>query len=233
MKYIKKYKQKFDTIQKLLNKDDPVIIEIGAHFGEDSLRFLEYFNNIKLYCFEPDPRNIKVFKKYVEDDRVDLIELALYDHRGKSTFYQSFQNHKGSVPDKYDWISEDDYHSLMLNNSGSSSLQKGYYYNLSDTIQVDTERYDNWAEENGIKFVDLAWIDVQGAERSVLDGMGGDIHNIMFVWVEYGENVYEGAMSREEIIRYMNDKLFSVVEQYSDQAQSGDLLFLNSNKKNT
>ena len=44
--------------------DPPVVVEIGAHYGEDSYYFLETFEEIELYCFEPDPRNIEMIKKY-------------------------------------------------------------------------------------------------------------------------------------------------------------------------
>ena len=39
------------------------IIEIGTHFGTDTLDFKNLLPNCKIICFEPDPRNIKVIKK--------------------------------------------------------------------------------------------------------------------------------------------------------------------------
>ena len=36
------------------------IVEVGAHYGEDTLRFLKFFPNSNIYCFEPDPRNILI-----------------------------------------------------------------------------------------------------------------------------------------------------------------------------
>ena len=58
MRYIRTLKK--DFIKKLLNnKEDPVIIEIGAHYGEDTVEFLKEFDDVKMYCFEPDPRNIQ------------------------------------------------------------------------------------------------------------------------------------------------------------------------------
>ena len=139
---MKHYEGKFKMIHSLLSKDDPVVVEIGAHYGEDSLRFLETFKNIELYCFEPDPRNISIFKKYVNDERVELFELALSNEKGEAKFYQSYQDGT-ETPEKYDWIDSEEYTNKALNNSGSSSLKKGYSYLLGEPVNVRTERYDS------------------------------------------------------------------------------------------
>ena len=34
MNIMKKYKKKFNIFKAIIGKDDPVILEIGAHFGE-------------------------------------------------------------------------------------------------------------------------------------------------------------------------------------------------------
>ncbi len=223
--YMKKYKRKFEIFKIILNKDDPTIVEIGSHYGEDTLRFLEAFSNCTIYCFEPDPRNIKMFKKYVNDERAKLFESALSTENGTATFYQSYQPHEEETPEKYDWISTEDYKKEKLNNSGSSSLKKGYQYTLEETITVKTERFDDWYENVSPGTIDLAWIDVQGAEKDVILGMGSQVKNIKFIWMEYGEDTYDGAMGRIETIELMESLGFSVVDQLSSKTHAGDLLF--------
>ena len=49
---------KKQVFRKLLQKNNPVILEIGACTGEDSLTFLREFSDIQLHCFEPDPRSV-------------------------------------------------------------------------------------------------------------------------------------------------------------------------------
>jgi len=227
MSVMKHYKSKFEMLKKIIGKENPVVLEIGAHYGEDSLRFLETFSDITLYCFEPDPRNLAVFKKYVTDPRAILCDIALSDTNGTAEFFQSYQEHqKNATPDKYDWIDSETYQNEKLNNSGSSSLKKGYQFTLGETITVQTRRYDDWADEQGVSEVDFVWLDVQGAERDVLDGMGERIRTIKLIWLEYGETDYDDAMSREETIEYMTTKGFAAVEKLSSQATAGDLLFL-------
>ena len=91
---------------------------------------------------------------------------------------------------------EEDYVDKKLNNSGSSSLKKGYKSVLGETITVKTQRFDSWYKENNIGEIDFCWIDVQGAEKDVFDGMGDDIKHIKYIWVEYGETGYEDGMNR-------------------------------------
>ena len=229
---MKNYSKKFHNIKNLIKNKEPVIIEIGAHYGEDTLRFKHIFPDASLHCFEPDPRNISIFKKHVQLNKVFLYELALTNTVGEKNFYQSFNEDKVcKVPEKYDWISLEDYSSLKLNNSGSSSLKKGYQEILSEKISVRTERFDNWAKNHNIGMIDLVWIDVQGAEGDVIDGMGETIKSINYFWIEYGEKKYEDALSREETIKLFEDKGFYLLNHLSSKNQTGDLLF--SRKKTT
>jgi 2-O-methyltransferase len=231
MAWMKTYGKKFEDFKSILNKDNPKIIEIGAHFGEDSVRFSETFTNAEIFSFEPDPRCVKVFKKYVKDKNIKLFPIALSDKNGTAEFYQSYDNNiVDFVPNKYDWIDVKDYNDNKLSNSGASSLKPGYGNNL-DKIIVETKRFDDWHSENNIGDIDLVWIDVQGAEKEVLDGIGDTINNIGLIWIEYGELVhYEGAMTREETISYLNNKGFIVIDSLSSSTSTGDLLLYNSRK---
>tara|TARA_R100000664_G_C2759130_1_gene148605 strand:- start:3058 stop:3750 length:693 start_codon:yes stop_codon:yes gene_type:complete len=228
---MKKYKKKFDIFKILIEKQDPVIVEIGAHYGEDSVRFTEVFDNATIYCFEPDPRNIDIFKKHISDPRIKLFEYALSNEEGTAEFYQSYQDYElDEIPEKYSWIDIEDYKNNKLNNSGSSSLKKGYKHTLSQTITVKTRRFDNWYLENKLENVDMVWIDVQGAERIVIEGMGDVISNITFIWIEYGETSYSGAMTRQETISLLKDKNFNLLKDFYNDQNTGDLLFYNTIK---
>ena len=88
----------------------------------------------------------------------------------------------------------------VLTVSGSSSLKKGYAHILDTPIHVQTERFEDWYSSSNLDEIDFVWIDVQGAEKDVLDGMASAISKIKFIWVEYGEKEYEDSMTREETI---------------------------------
>ena len=229
MKLMKHYGEKFQLIKELINKEDPLIVEVGAHYGEDTLRFLETFPNANIHCFEPDDRNIKILNQTVIDERVIIYQLALSNQKGKVRFYKSFTEYKtNSVPEKYDFISIDDYQNNLLHNSGSSSIKKGYTNCLSEEYYVQTIRFDDWYNNNKIGAIDFVWIDVQGAEHEVIDGMGATIQKISYIWMEYGENEYNGALSRDQTIELLCSKSFSVVKYLSSNGTKGNLMFQNN-----
>jgi FkbM family methyltransferase len=225
MSLMKKYKKKFDAFKVILSKSDPMIIEIGAHFGEDSMRFAEVFPNATIHCFEPDPRCVTIFKKHVKNKNVFLHEIALSNVDGELEFFQGFNSAEQTAPEKYDWISDEDYKNLKLGNSGASSLKRGYDNVLENTIKVKSTTYHKWSTENKIDQVDLAWIDVQGAEKDVLNGMGDKLKHVRFIWIEYGEMFYHDSMSREQTVAMLSSKNFEVIEELSDRGSKGDLLF--------
>jgi hypothetical protein len=132
------------------------------------------------------------------------------------------------VPSKYDWIDPKDYRELQLNNSGSSSLKKGYPHVISTPIEVPTLRFDNWYKKHQIGKIDFAWIDVQGAEKQVIEGMGEEIKNIKYIWMEYGEEGYEGGMSWRQTVELLKSKKFEEHRTESTEASKGDILFRNN-----
>ena len=226
------YENKFAFFTELLTgfAAKPIrILEVGAHFGEDTQRFLHALGDRvdKIYCFEPDPRSAEVFEKHMSDERVFLFKVALSNKNGTLPFYQSHNPNEISVPEKYGWIEGRDYKELKLGNSGSSSLKKGYHLTLGEPINVDTIRYDDWAIKNSVGSIDLAWIDVQGAERDVIEGMGAAIENVKHIWIEFGEMQYEGAMSFTETVELMKSKGFSLIGTSTTNPvnSSGDALF--------
>tara|TARA_R110000824_G_scaffold345000_2_gene531704 strand:- start:1120 stop:1818 length:699 start_codon:yes stop_codon:yes gene_type:complete len=222
-----KYIKKFSFIKSLITKDDPCIVEIGAHYGEDTLRFIETFPSCTLHCFEPDPRNVKVFKKYVDKENVFFYPIALSNKCGKSTFYQSCDTYESvsSVPEKYNFITKSDYIENNLSGSGASSLKKGFN-KILNTCEVDTDRYDNWSNAHNVSCVDFCWIDVQGAEKEVILGMGEKIENIKYIFMEYGEKEYQGSLSLEESIDFLSSKDFKKLE-----IMKNDILFENNSLK--
>ena len=213
---------KFRIIKSLI-KNNPIIVEIGAHYGEDSARFLKVFTGITLHCIEPDPRNIQAIRKYLNDPRMKTHELAISNKDGEADFHLSYNKEiTNKTLQKYGWISKEDYINLNLNSSGASSLKLGYPLHHK-TVKVKTSRLDTWMRECKISRIDFLWIDVQGAEKEVIEGLGSAI--IDFIWVEYGETEYEGSLTRKQTISLLVQKGYKLVKKHSSIGPKGDLLF--------
>jgi tRNA G46 methylase TrmB len=65
-----------ESIKKIINKDNPVIIEIGANIGQTTSLFLKSFPKAKIFCFEPDPSVSARFKNNIKNKNVTLFEVA-------------------------------------------------------------------------------------------------------------------------------------------------------------
>ena len=200
-------------IRNLINSENPVIFEIGAANGIDTLEFINTFNDLdfKMYCFEPDLRNIKAFKETVNDPRVTLYEMAIGDKNGKATFNQS-----------------NDIYNL------SSSLKKPIMENMKTTwplmefdktYEVDVMTLDKFLSDNNIDKVDFIWADVQGAEDlMILGGKNSLIDKVRYMYTEYSNTeYYENELNLNQIIEIMGEN-WQVVQVFA-----ADVLLKNKN----
>jgi FkbM family methyltransferase len=200
-------------IRNLINSENPVILEIGAANGVDTLEFINIFNDLdfKMYCFEPDLRNIKAFKETVNDPRVTLFEMAIGDKNGKATFNQS-----------------NDIYNL------SSSLKKPIMENMKatwplmefdKTYEVDVMTLDKFLSDNNIDKVDFIWADVQGAEDlMILGGKNSLIDKVRYMYTEYSNTeYYENELNLNQIIEIMGEN-WQVVQVFA-----ADVLLKNKN----
>lgn len=182
-----------EKIKKLLKKENPIILDIGANNGRDAREFLLTFKNPKVYCFEPDLRAIRKFKNRMKDDsRCKLFEIAISDKDGTDIFYLS-----GGGKMKGGW-------------DASSSIKKpikpiseGAIFDKK--VIVKTKKLDTWVKENNIKRIDFMWVDVQGAEREVIKGGIKTLkEKVEYFYTEFGnDQFYEGAPKLEEILELL------------------------------
>lgn len=229
---LQQYKGKFENLQNIIGQDAKIILEIGGHYGEDTMRFYKYFPNSKIYSFEPDPRNIEIFKKTCQNiDNISLIEKAVSNVSDKELIFHQVYNKKDEdiLQDKYKYIGKEDYKELKLSGSGASSLKNTNRtdLNIYNKIIVKSIKLDDWYKNNNIDIIDFIWIDVQGAEKEVIDGCKNILHKIRFIQLEYGETSYEGGLSKKETYNMMINNNFELIMDYNPNSNSGDYLFKN------
>jgi FkbM family methyltransferase len=196
-----------EEIAALINKSDPTILEIGCNDGADTLTFLRVLPQAKIYCFEPDPRAIRRFKKKLGSqlDKVKLFEIAISNQTGPISFHSSSG---GDLPGGWDL-------------SGSIRRPKNHlsehpWVKFDNIITVRTCRLDDWCADNDIKQVDFIWMDVQGAEGDVIKGASKTLQKTRFLYTEYNNNeLYEGQPSLKILLALLPS--FKVVTRYPDE----------------
>jgi FkbM family methyltransferase len=230
------YQAKFQKLKEIMGPytyPGGSIVEIGAHYGEDSVRLAETFPTCQIHAFEPDPRNWKAITEHLPADRKKNITFYNMAVGAKVETAPFFLSHEpGEVPqhvlDKYSWIPEKTYREGKLNRSGASSLKKSNEP-LEGAVMVPVTTLDHWLEKQthmGLPAtpIHLIWIDVQGGEREVILGAKTTLQATSHIWMEYGEtDIYEGAMGFEETKELLGDYKFRICH-YTGERHKGDIL---------
>jgi TRAP-type mannitol/chloroaromatic compound transport system substrate-binding protein len=112
----------------------------------------------------------------------------------------------------------------MEGNVGASSLLKvtgeGRSSEWNQTeILSESIRLDDFMDMSKIDKVDMLWVDVQGAEKNVFDGMGEKLKDVKVINTEVGINkpLYKNSINAEELTEYMDKLGFkNMVTYYMD-----------------
>jgi 2-O-methyltransferase len=136
----------------------PTILEAGAYHGETTLAMVQRWPGATVYTFEPVPELFEIVKKNTSAwPNVHPFELALSDKVGKAVFHLSALE---GQPDA---------------SLGSGSLLEPSHHTegfpwvkFDNTITVATTSIDEWAGDRHVEKIDFVWLDIQGAELTVL-----------------------------------------------------------------
>ena len=187
-------KQTLQTFRKLLQKNNPVILEIGACTGEDSVAFLREFSDIQLHCFEPDPRSGKIHQNTVKDARCQLHQIAISDVDGEAEFHLSTGSNE-EIGDPSEWLQ-----SSSLKTPKNHLQVYPWCKFKENTVKVPTRSLDSWFAEQDIDQIDLIWADVQGAEENLIKGAPKTLSHTKYFYTEFEDGeFYEGQLTLQQI----------------------------------
>jgi len=204
-------------ILNMVKGNRPVIVEIGAHQGEDSASFINMFPLCSLYLFEPDPRCISILKKRGLDKRASLYEGVVSDTLGTVDFYMS-----GGIDGIY------------KNWDGSGSIMKPketlrifpqIVFLDEYKIQVSSTTLDWYFKD--MPTIDFLWMDTQGAEEKIFKGGTETLKKTKLIYTEFcNDELYEGAPNLPRVMELLPD--FSLIDTYENQGCSGNALLRNN-----
>ncbi len=206
-----------EKLLRLLNRPDPVILEIGAHDGATTNRLLQLFESGTVFAFEPDPRAIQKHRASVDDPRASLFEIAIANENGTTTFHMSsgvnpYIGHEG------DWDQSGSIH------RPTGHLEVHPWVKFEREIEVAVMRLDTWTAEQGIGDIDFIWADVQGAEGDLIAGGALTLRRTRYFYTEYSDHqLYENQLTLDGILNLLPD--FRVVERYEWDVLLGNTRF--------
>jgi 2-O-methyltransferase len=193
------------------NTDYPVVLELGAAEGEDTVRYVGALTGLnrpfRYIAFEPDERNVWHLERLREKLKgaFEVEPKAVGDHRGMASWRASNHPYSGSVKDPVE-------HTTLWPHITFGELDSVGMIRLDDM---------------GLAKVDWIWCDVQGAEDLVLAGGQETFRRTRFFYTEYVEReAYRGQIGRDEIHRRLPGT-WRIAEDYRQWEHGGDCLFEN------
>lgn len=189
-----------------------VILDIGSRDGCQSLELNRWFPHAKIYAFEPVQHNYEFTVKNVNNiDKIEAYPYAINSYNGKTIFYE-----------------------VINGNVGASSLLKTTnHWRSSQWLQKETEvdciLLSDWLKEKEINHVDLIWMDVQGAEKIVLDSLGDYLTNVKIIATEIGiQELYENSTSKIQLEEKLTN-FISINELTEPSMTEMDVVYMNKN----
>jgi FkbM family methyltransferase len=171
--------------------DLPFIVEVGASIGDTTSEFIRKWPRAKIFCFEPDPAAYALLNKaFGLNERVTLFRTALGNKTGVLPWYRSTSGHADGK------------------RAASSSLNMPLEH-LEAFPQVEFIRETVLCTSLDSvklprKYVDLLWVDVNGAELEFLLGATEALQGTYNVVIEVSnKELYKGQVTAESIVTFM------------------------------
>lgn len=197
------------------------VFEMGAKDCSDTLRFNAAFPLADIYTFECNQETLPLCRAAVAGkDKIHLTEKAVSDTDGTVTFYP-IDTEKTQTK-------------FADGNPGASSMFKasGKYpaeTYVQKTTTVPSVRLETFMNEKRIPGIDVLWLDTQGAELKVLQGLGRKLRTVRFIHteVEFME-MYSGQPLWKDIKGFLTSNGFTFVGFTHKGKYFGDAVFVNN-----
>ena len=201
------------NIKNLINKTKGItIFEVGAADGTDTTDFLNIFadaEDFNLYAFEPDDRNLQVFKSTINDQRVHLFEGVMGDTDGDVTFYTSTKSFITGQELIYS-------SSLRMPGKDIYKMWPTLFQNEGNfsPTTVKSVTLNTFVKDNNIDFINFIWLDCQGAEDIFINGGLETLNTkVKYFYTEYNnEEVYKGNPNLDKIVSMLPN--FSIMQDF-------------------
>ena len=228
--YIKSPVEIREELLVFFRKNDPLVIfDIGCCEAEDSIRYSDLFPASTVYAFEPRADNCAKAKELISEykkNNIVLENLALSNKNGVAEFFLS-EGDPEKQEDREEWNYGNKSSSLLPPSEQIKTETSWLRFNKK--VEVDTVRLEDYVMKKGLKTIDFAHIDVQGAELMVLEGAGVFIDKIKLIWLEVESvELYKGQPLKNDVERFMQRHNFvNILDTVN--AVTGDQLYVNRN----
>ena len=189
---------KIEWLTKYYQSTAPLVIfDLGAYNGNEALHFSKALPNATIYSFEASPRNIQNCRRnLLNHPRIHLTHAAVSDLDGELQFHDSVGPHDGSG-------------SILKPLPVIFTDYPGMQFNPPQ--KVAAIRLDTFCQQNKIPHVDFIHMDIQGAEKRTLLGLGSFRPRLIYMETCAG-GLYQDAQSKIALDQFMDSLGYTVSE---------------------
>jgi len=199
----------------LLLPVNPVILEAGAHYGNETIAMARLWPEAKIFALEPNPHAFEILvQATVPFDSIDCRQIALNDTTGKASFYICY----GSTGDNPVF----EHASSLL----EPSLEMEVHYK-GPILQVNCKNLDEWREENQIEPIDFLRLDIQGSELQVLEASPKTLSSLTAIYVHTNLFPFRiGTTLFPELKAFLEDHGFKLLAHWYREGLEGNAIFI-------
>jgi 2-O-methyltransferase len=195
--------------------ENPIIIEAGAHYGFDTIKFAQKWPLSSIFSFEPNPHAFELLsQKAKEILQIHAFPLALSTYNGTAPFYVCYGS-DGQEP---------------IYEGASSLLEASAYMKVhyqGPKIEVPCVILDDWCRENRIDRIDFMWLDLEGMELQVLKSSPEILKTVKVIFAETNFAHLRVGMTHVFALRRFLEKAgFTMLAHWYFPALQGNALFV-------
>ena len=186
-----------------------IVVDVGANVGAWTAGVLDVAHPRQVFVFEPSPQVFPIVRqRFVGRSDVNVIQAAVGDRDGSTSFYVTLHSHNASV--------------LPPRENARALLANGA--DVRQRVDVDMIRLDTALA--GVAAGDILKIDVQGFERSVLAGASATLRKTSWVLLEANfVSLYDGDLLLPELHALIVSSGFSLANLSQPYVRKGRALF--------
>jgi len=181
---------------------------VGVHLGKEIKSILNNYPNVNVIGFECSRRYIKRLKKnFAFNSRVEIINKAISSKNGTANFFETSLRGNGSLLEV------------------GILAKESYGTQQEEDFLVETSTLDNFYKN---KNLDILWIDVQGAEKLVLDGAKNTLKKVKAVFIEISikKELYVNSATMEKLNDILLKNNFNLALLGTDFNLTGNALYI-------
>lgn len=181
-----------------------VIFDVGAHLGDVASIYEELFPQARIHCFEPTPHLCEHLRqRFGDSSRATLHQVALADVQGTVALHVNPESATNSL---YPFAED------AANHLDPAVLAPGR------VIEVASTTIDEVVAAQGVSYIDILKLDVQGSELRVLQGASRtlDGRRIGIIVVEIAwVSVYDGQVSPHDLLAFLAHHGWALYDFYN------------------